>query len=159
MPQSSERGFADLLRAGARLIASVLRQFGQNIGSWRTVAYALAIGALASMSQIGHWGRLSLLLAVALALPFGLGALVGLYLLTGLFNWAAAGFITSSSHKGGCDLTGHCWQTGTPVGAHGLWFSACIALLFAGVGVANAALIRSVRANRREAALHPRAKR
>jgi hypothetical protein len=73
---------------------------------------------------------------------------VGLYVLTGLFNWVAAGFSTYSVSQstGGCDPSGHCWSrtTGTPVGARGFLFSACVVLLFVGAALANVLILRSI---------------
>lgn len=71
-------------------------------GVWAliTIGYALAVGVLAAASQVGHPKALPVLLAVALSLPLGIVFLVGLYVLTGLFNWAAAGFTTSSYSAG-----------------------------------------------------------
>lgn len=114
-----------------------------------TTGYALVVGVLAAVSQVGHPKALPVLLAVALSLPLGVVSLVGFYVLTGLFNWAAAGFTTSSHSAGGCNSAGHCWSTGTPTGAHGFLFVACVAVLFAGVAVGNSVLARSAVAKRR----------
>ena len=103
----------------------------------------MAAVALSSESR-----RPLVLVATVLALPCGAGALVGLYALTGLFNWMAAGFSTYSISQstGGCNPSGHCWSrtTGTPVGAQGFLFSACVVLLFVGAAVTNVLILRSV---------------
>jgi hypothetical protein len=88
-----------------------------------------------------------------LALPCGVGAIVGLYVLTSLFNWMAPEFSTYSISQGtgGCNPSGHCWSTttGTPVGAQGFLFSACVVLLFVGAAVVNVLILRSVVRGRR----------
>ncbi len=112
------------------------------------IAYVVLIAALATAGMTAESHRLLLLGAGCLALPCGVGAIVGLYLLTGLFNWVAAGFSTYSFSQGtgGCNPSGHCWSTttGTPVGAQGFLFSACVVLLFVGAAVTNVLILRSV---------------
>jgi len=107
------------------------------------VVYAIAVGTLAGMSQVGHRNALPVLLAILLSLPCGIVAVAGLYVLSGLFNWAAAGFTTSSYSVGGCNSSGHCWSTGTPAGARGFLFVACVGVLFAVAAVVNSVLVRS----------------
>jgi hypothetical protein len=117
------------------------------------IAYVALITALATAGMTAESHRILLLGAGLLALPCGVGAIVGLYVLTGLFNWVAAGFSTYSFSQstGGCNPSGHCWSTttGTPVGAQGFVFSACVVLLFAGAAVANVLILRSVVRGRR----------
>jgi len=117
------------------------------------IAYVVLIAAVAAAGMTAESHRILLLVAGLLALPCGVGAIVGLYVLTGLFNWVAAGFSTYSSSQGsgGCDPSGHCWSTttGTPVGAQGFVFSACVVLLFVGAAVANVLILRSVVNGRR----------
>ncbi len=73
---------------------------------------------------------------------------MGLSVLTGLFNWMAAGFSTTaiSQSRGGCDVSGHCWSatTGTPVGARGFLFSACVVLLFTAAALTNVLILRII---------------
>jgi hypothetical protein len=111
-------------------------------------AYLVLITALAVVGMTTEARRPLLIVAALLALPCGLAAIVGLYALTGLFNWVAAGFSTYSFSQttGGCDVSGHCWSrtTGTPVGAQGFLFSTCIVLLFVGAALVNVLLLRSV---------------
>ncbi len=117
------------------------------------IAYVVLIAALAATGMTAESHRILLVVAGLLALPCGVGAIVGLYVLTGLFNWMAAGFSTYSISQstGGCDLSGHCWSrtTGTPVGAQGFLFSACVVLLFVGAAVTNVLILRSVVRGRR----------
>jgi hypothetical protein len=112
------------------------------------IAYVFLIAALATTGMAAESHRILLVVAGLLALPCGIGAIVGLYVLTGLFNWMAAGFSTYSINQstGGCDPSGHCWSrtTGTPVGAQGYLFSACVVLLFVGAAVTNVLILRSV---------------
>jgi len=111
-------------------------------------AYVLLITAFVVVGMTTESRRPLLVVAAFLALPFGLAAIVGLYALTGLFNWVAAGFSTYSVSQstGGCDVSGHCWSrtTGTPVGAQGFLFSTCIVLLFVGAALANVLILRSM---------------
>jgi len=86
-----------------------------------------------------------------LALPCGLIALMGLYVLTGLFNSIADGFSNVNISAGGC-ADGHCWSTGTPVGAQGFLFSACIVVLFASAALANMLILRALLRGRRDSA-------
>jgi hypothetical protein len=112
------------------------------------IAYVVLIAALAAAGMTAESHRILLVVAGLLALPCGVGAIVGLYVLTGLFNCIAAGFSTYSISQstGGCNSSGHCWSrtTGTPVGAQGLLFSACVVLLFVGAAVTNVLILRSV---------------
>lgn len=126
-----------------------------HVGSARFLletAYAALITGLAIFGMASESHRPILLVAALLALPCGLAAIVGLYVLTGLFNWIAAGFSTYSvTHEsGGCDLSGHCWTRtwGTPVGARGFLFSACVVALFVGAALANILILRSVARSR-----------
>jgi uncharacterized membrane protein len=112
---------------------------------------ALAIVAMSTE----HLRRL-LLLATLVALPFGLVALVGLYVLTGLFNTIASGFSSNSVtiQSGGCDPAGHCWShtSGTPVGARGFLFSALVVGCYLAAALGNVVLLRvAVRARRQRA--------
>jgi hypothetical protein len=111
------------------------------------IAYVALITALAVVGMTAETRRPLLAVAALLALPCGLAALGGLYALTGVFNWAAAGGSDSyiSQGSGGCDLSGHCWSqtTGTPVGARGWFFSTCIVLLFAGAAAGNVLLLQA----------------
>lgn len=109
------------------------------------MAMAMAL-AVVGMTSTSH--RSILLIAALLTLPCGPAAIVGLYVLTGIFNWVAAGFSTYSvTHEtGGCDFSGHCWSRtwGTPEGARGFLFSACVVALFVGAALANILILRSV---------------
>ncbi len=107
-------------------------------------AYVLSVSAIATIGIVSGSHRILLVVASALTLPCGLGALVGLYVLTGLFNWVAAGFTTTSTSSGGCNPAGHCWSVGTPVGAHGVLFDSCIVLLYLAAAVANVLLVRAM---------------
>jgi hypothetical protein len=110
-------------------------------------AYVALITALAVIGMTAESRRPLLAVAGLLALPCGVAAIFGLYFLTGLFNSVAAGFsnYSFSQSTGGCDVSGHCWSqtTGTPVGAQGFLFSACIVMLFVGAAVANVVILRS----------------
>jgi hypothetical protein len=112
------------------------------------IAYVVLVAAMAAAGMTTETHRILLVVAGLLALPCGIGAIVGLYVLTGLFNWVAAGFSTYSISQGtgGCNPSGHCWSTttGTPVGAQGFLFSACVVLLFVGTAVTNVLILRSV---------------
>jgi hypothetical protein len=88
-----------------------------------------------------------LVIATLLALPCGVIALVGLYVLTGLFNSIADGFSNVSTSVGGC-TDGHCWSAGTPVGAQGFLFSFCIVVLFASAALANVLILRALLCSR-----------
>jgi len=116
-------------------------------------AYAVLIAALAAAGMTAESHRILLVAAGLLALPCGVGAIVGLYVLTGLFNWMAAGFSTYSISQstGGCNPSGHCWSTttGTPVGAQGFLFSLCVVLLFVVSAVVNVLILRSLVCGRR----------
>jgi hypothetical protein len=109
--------------------------------------YVALITTLAVLGMTSQSHRPILLMATLLALPCGLGAIVGLYVLTGLFNWIAAGFTTTfvTNSVGGCTASGHCWSrtSGTPVGARGFLFSACVVALFAIAALANVLIVRS----------------
>ena len=117
------------------------------------IAYVVLIATLAATGMTAESHRILLVVAGLLALPCGVGAIMGLYVLTGLFNWMAAGFSTYSISQGtgGCDPSGHCWSTttGTAVGAQGFLFSACVVLLFVGAAVVNVLILRSVVRGRR----------
>lgn len=119
-------------------------------GAWFgfEMAYVVLISGLAVFAMTAESRRPLLALAALLAHPFGLLAIFGLYALTGLFNLVAAGFsdYSVSQSTGGCDVSGHCWSrtTGTPVGAQGFLFSACIVLLFVCAAVANVLILRSM---------------
>jgi len=133
--------------------------------SWRRVGrtwLALEAGYVAGITALAIVGistehlRRLLLLATLVALPFGLVALVGLYVLTGLFNAIASGFSSSSVtiQTGGCDPSGHCWShtSGTPVGARGFLFSTLVVGCYLAAALGNVVLLRvAVRARRRRA--------
>lgn len=110
--------------------------------------YLVAISALAVLGVTSDQRRILLIVAAVLTLPCGLGAMVGLYMFTGLFNWIAAGFSNTSTSQGagGCNVAGHCWSitTGTPVGAQGFLFDACIVLLYLVAAVANVLILRAL---------------
>ena len=108
------------------------------------VAYVFSISAVAIAGVTSESHRVLLVVASVLTLPCGLAALVGLYMLTGMFNWVAAGFTTTSTSSGGCNPTGHCWSVGTPVGARGVLFDSCIVLLFVVAAVANVLVVRAM---------------
>jgi len=107
------------------------------------VTYLVTVSLLAA-SGASYSHRQLLLVATALTLPFGVAAVVGLYVLTGLFNWVAAGFTTASYGSDGCDRFGHCWSSGTPVGAQGILFNSCIVALYLGAAIMNILLIRKI---------------
>ena len=117
------------------------------------IAYVVLFAALAVAGMTAETHRILLVVAGLLALPCGVGAIVGLYVLTGLFNWVAAGFSTHSFSQAtvGCDPSGHCWSTtiGSPAGAQGFLFSACAVLPFVDAAVANVLILRSVVGGRR----------
>jgi len=122
-----------------------------NVGSSRftlETVYVFIITAFAIAGMTAQGARLLLVLAALLALPCGIAAIVGLYVLTGLFNWVAAGFSTYSFSRttGGCDTSGHCWThtTGTPVGARGFFFDTCVVLLFVTAALINVVILRSI---------------
>ena len=110
--------------------------------------YVFVITSVAVVGMASGSHRLLLVIAALLAVPSGLVAIVGLYVLTGLFNWMAAGFSTTTITQsgGGCDESGHCWShsTGTPVGAQGFLFSAYVVLLFTGAALANVLMLRVI---------------
>jgi hypothetical protein len=112
------------------------------------VVYVASVTALATIGMSTEHLRRVLLLATLVALPLGLAALVGLYVLTAFFNAAASGFSSSSvtSESGGCDPTGHCWShvTGTPVGARGFLFSALVVACFMAAALGNILVLRAV---------------
>jgi hypothetical protein len=116
--------------------------------NWRSpwsalgVTYLVTVSLLAAIGIASDSNRIPLLVTSALTLPWGVIAVVGLYVLTGLFNWVAAGFTTTSYGSGGCDSSGHCWSSGTPVGAHGILFDSCIVALYFGAAMLNIRLIR-----------------
>lgn len=114
---------------------------------WFTLGavYVVSVSLLAAVGIASDSHRQLLLVATALTLPFGVVALVGLYVLTGLFNWVAAGFTTERHSAGGCNSVGNCWSFGTPIGAQGILFDSCIVALYLGAAVANILLIRKVR--------------
>lgn len=131
------------------------RKLRGHVGSARFLleaAYVALIAGLAIVGMASESNRPILLVSALLALPCGLAAIAGLYVLTGLFNWIAAGFSTYNvTHEtGGCNLSGHCWTRtwGTPVGARGFLFSACVAALFVGAALANILIFRSVVSSR-----------
>lgn len=114
----------------------------------RSVWFALGVTYLVTVSLLAAGGapdshRQLLYVATALTLPFGVAAVVGLYVLTGLFNWVAAGFTTDSYGSSGCNPSG-CWSTGTPVGAQGILFDSCIVALYLGAAIMNILLIRKI---------------
>jgi hypothetical protein len=110
--------------------------------------YVVAITVLAAYGMSAEVHRPVLVLAAALALPFSVVALVGLYVLTGVFNSLASGFSNSSVtySSGGCTAAGHCWSRtwGTPVGARGFLFAACVVALFTGAALGNVLVLRGV---------------
>ena len=117
--------------------------------NWRSTWFALGSTYLVTVSLLAAIGssnshRQLLYVATALTLPFGVAAVVGLYVLTGLFNWVAAGFTTASYGSSGCDRYGHCWSSGTPVGAQGILFDSCIVGLYLGAAIMNILLIRKI---------------
>lgn len=116
---------------------------------WRSVWFALGVTYLVTVSLLAAIGtpdshRQLLYVATALTLPFGVAAVVGLYIFTGLFNWAAAGFTTESYGSSGCNSSGHCWSSGTPVGAQGILFDSCIVALYLGAAIMNILFIRKM---------------
>lgn len=118
------------------------------------LVYVVLIGGLAAVAMSGDQRRPLVLVAALVALPCGVTALVGLYVLTGVFNLFASGFSDSSSAvtSGGCDVSGHCWQstTGTPVGAQGLLFDTCVVGLFVAAALVNVLVLRSLVRSRKE---------
>jgi hypothetical protein len=121
--------------------------------------YVALITMLAVLGMTSQSHRPILLIAALLTLPCGLAAIVGLYVLTGLFNWIAAGFTTTftTNSVGGCTVAGHCWSrtSGTPVGARGFLFSACVVALFVCAALANVLILRSVVRGRSSAVQAP----
>ncbi|MEJ0014533.1 MAG: hypothetical protein WDN07_02980 [Actinomycetota bacterium] len=106
------------------------------------VTYLVAVSIFAAIGAPDSHRQL-LYVATALTLPFGVAAIAGLYILTGLFNWVAAGFTTTSYSSSGCDASRqHCWSFGTPVGAQGILFDLCIVALYLGAAILNILLIR-----------------
>lgn len=93
------------------------------------VLYAVAISALAVTGQTGHPKALPVLLATALSLPFGLAALVGLYV-----SYDFIGIVANA--------------IGSQFGEQVRWFvvlhSSVVAVLLAAAAVGNAVLLRSV---------------
>jgi hypothetical protein len=118
------------------------------------LAYVLVITVIASTAMSSESRRPLVVVATVLALPCGAAALVGLYALTGLFNWMAAGFSTYSwsQSTGGCSPDGHCWSRtwGTPVGANGLGFDACVVALYTAAAIVNVLIVRQLVRGRRE---------
>lgn len=116
--------------------------------------YVLVVTAMAAVALSSESRRPLVLVATVLALPCGAGALVGLYALTGLFNWMAAGFSTYSWSQttGGCSPNGHCWSrtSGTPVGAQGLGFDICVVALYSAAAITNVLIVRQVVRGRRQ---------
>jgi hypothetical protein len=112
------------------------------------LAYVLVITTVAAVGMSTGSRRPLVLVATVLALPCGAGALVGLYVLTGLLNWMAAGFsiYSWSQSTGGCSPDGHCWTRtwGTPVGARGFAFSACVVALYSAAAIPNVLIVRQV---------------
>jgi hypothetical protein len=106
--------------------------------------YVLSITLTATIGILSESHRILLVVAAGMSLPCGLGSLVGLYVFTGLFNWVAAGFTTSSTGSGGCDPNSHCWTStrNTPVGAHGALFDTCIVLLYLAAAIGNVLILR-----------------
>lgn len=122
---------------------------------WRSAWFAVGVIYLVSVSLLAAIGasnshRQLLYVATALTLPFGVAAVWGLYILTGLFNWVAAGFTSESYVSGGCNSLGHCWSSGTPVGAQGILFDSCILALYLGAAIMNILLIREIRRRKRK---------
>jgi hypothetical protein len=115
--------------------------------------YIAVVTALAVVGMSAESHRPVLLAAALVALPCGLAGVVGLYVLTGLFNWIAAGFSTNNVTRsiGGCTIAGYCRSStwGTPVGARGFLFSACVVALFTTAALANVLILRSVLRRRR----------
>ena len=133
------------------LTRAMTRASNLNIGSTRftlETAYVFIITSVAIAGMTVQGARLLLVLAAILALPCGIAAIAGLYALTGLFNWIAAGFSTYSFSRttGGCDVSGHCWShtTGTPVGGRGFFFDTCVVLLFVMAALVNVVILRSI---------------
>jgi hypothetical protein len=128
--------------------ASPDRRLHIGTGFTLEAVYVAFITMLAVLGMTSQSHRPILLVATLLALPCGLAAIVGLYVLTGLFNWIAAGFTNTfvTNSVGGCTVSGHCWSrtSGTPVGARGVLFSACVVALFACAALANVLILRSV---------------
>lgn len=123
--------------------------------NWRSAWFALGATYIVTVSLLAASGiasdshRQLVLVATALTLPCGVAALVGLYVLTGLFNWAAAGFSTYSYGSYGCNSSGHCWSSGTPIGAQGILFDSCIVALYLGAAIMNILFIRKIRRRKR----------
>lgn len=136
------------------MLEEMLGDLEMKIGpNWRSAWFALGVTYLVTVFLLAASGapdshRQLLLVATALTLPFGVAALVGLYVLTGLFNWAATGFSTYSYGSSGCNPSG-CWSTGTPVGAQGILFNSCIVTLYLGAAILNILLLRKVLRRRR----------
>ena len=116
----------------------------RSVGFAATITYAASVSLLAGSGIASNSSRFLLLVATVLTFPTGIVALVGLYVMTGLFNWVAAGFTTAGHGSGGCNSAGHCWSSGTPVGAHGFFFDTCIVILYLGAAVANVLLVREI---------------
>jgi|GEM_PF-5340123 len=117
------------------------RPYRQSAWIALAVTYMVTVAIFAALGAPDSHRKL-LYVATVLTLPFGLSAIVGLYMLTGLFNWVAAGFSTTSYGGGGCDSSGHCWSYGTPEGAKGILFDSCIVALYLGAAIGNILLIR-----------------
>ncbi len=93
------------------------------------VLYAVAISALAVTGQTGHPKALPVLLATALSLPFGLAALVGLYV-----SYDFIGIVANAIGS----------QFGEQVRWCVVLHSSVVAVLLAAAAVGNAVLLRSV---------------
>jgi hypothetical protein len=103
----------------------------RGVGIGVVTIYALTVGILAAFGEIGGTHILPLLIAIGLSLPFGVASFIGLYALTGFFNFAAAGFSSGAVY-------------GNQYGAHGFLFVTCITLYFLLVAVLNAYFARSL---------------
>jgi len=121
--------------------------------------YVGIVTAVAAYGMAAQSHRPVLVLAAALALPFGVLALIGLYVLTGVFNSLANGFSNSSVtySTGGCDVHGHCWSRtwGSPVGARGFVFCASVVLLFTAAALGNVLVLRQLQRDHRAAVPPP----
>jgi hypothetical protein len=108
------------------------------------------------MSSQSH--RPILLLAALVGLPCGIAGLIGLYVLTGIFNELASGFsgTTYSYSSGGCNGN-HCWNHtwGTPSGDHGWLFSTCVVAVFTCAAITNVLILRTELRRRRHVSISP----
>ena len=99
------------------------------------LTYAAALALLAGVGASSYSLRGLAIVATILTLPIGLVALIGLYVLTGVFNVVGNGFSNSYSDwssDSNCSRA-FCSQIsfGSPTSDHGLLFGAAIAVLFA----------------------------